>query len=357
MNNHYGIILPSIKIGGGNRVLLNLAELLIRDNKKTKLFYLNRKGVSFKNHIPNCVSQDVFNESILASILASLIISFKIRFNKSLDIVFVSDPILSIFSFIYSNKKIVRFVQSNDFLLFDKNSKASPAFISIYKFFFKLSQNYKYYNVFFNSKYSLFSYNYFLVKSNRFKKNNIINPAVFTLGYKPSDKKANLSNPNICIVTNLHQRKGLKKFLNILRNSKLANVNYYLITQDDISVPFKNVLVVKPQSDSEYVGIFNKCHIIISTSTFEGFGLPLIEGMALGLVPVSIYNKGLEEYYNGSNIIIFKDVQSYDYQVSKITRNFNNYKKHSRLAASSVSSFTADFFYNSIIQKINPHEK
>jgi glycosyltransferase involved in cell wall biosynthesis len=188
---------------------------------------------------------------------------------------------------------------------------------------------------------------------NRFKKNNIVNPSVFTLVYRTSYKKPNLSNPNICIVTNLHPRKGLKEFLYILNNSKLRNVNYYLISQDDISVSFKNVSVVKPNSDFEYVSVLNKCHIIISTSTFEGFGLPLIEGMALGLVPIAIYNKGLEEYNNGRTIIFIKDVHNYDKIISKIITNFNYYTKLSNSAKDSASIFTESLFYNSIIQKIN----
>jgi hypothetical protein len=357
MNNNYGIILPSLKIGGGNRVLLQFADMAIRDNKVSTIFYLNRKGSNFKKNTPASISQYVFNESVLAILLAALVLSIKIRFRKSIDLVIISDPVLSFFSFIYSNKKIIRFVQSNDILLFDENFKATIIAKILFKFFFKLSQNYKYHQVLFNSKYSLDSYNKTLIKQKKFKKNNIVSPAVFTLAYSAKYKKANLSNPNICIVTNLHKRKGLNEFFNILRSSKLMNVNYYLITQDSISVPFKNVSVVKPRSDFEYVSILNKCHIILSTSTFEGFGLPLIEGMALGLVPVAIYNKGLEEYYNGTNIMLFKDVQSYDNQISKITTNFNFYKKLSLLALRSASPFTEDSFYNSIIQKISTYEK
>ncbi len=352
MNNHYGIILPSLKIGGGNRVLLQFAEMAIRDNKKAKLFYLNRKGSIFKKKIPTSVSQFVFNEGILTILLAALVLSFKIRFSKSIGIALISDPILSIFSFIYSNKKIIRYVQSNDALLFEENFKANIATKTIYKFFFKLSQNYKYHKVLFNSKYSLASYNKTLVKLERFNDNHIVNPAVFSLAYKASVKKPNLSNPNICIVTNLHPRKGLEKFLNIVRMSKLKGMNYYVISQDHILTPIKNVSIVRPKSDNEYINILNKCHIIVSTSSFEGFGLPLIEGMALGLVPVAIYNKGLEEYNKKRNIVFFKDVVSYDEQISKIITNYSYYKKLSNSAAKSASFFTEGFFYKSMIQKI-----
>ena len=50
------------------------------------------------------------------------------------------------------------------------------------------------------------------------------------------------------------------------------------------------------------VKILNKSHFILSTSTFEGYGLPILEGMCLGLVPISFYYGGIMEYYNGKNI-------------------------------------------------------
>jgi glycosyltransferase involved in cell wall biosynthesis len=353
MNDCYGIVLPSLKIGGGNRVLLEFLKHESLRNNKTKIFYLDRDGSKFSDPPNEKTIQRVCGDNLLSFIIASILLSFKIRFDKTVDTLIISDPILIIFSFIYANKKIIRFVQSNDILLFDENLKVNQVVISIYKLLFKLSQNYNYYKVLFNSNYSLNSYNSSLPIVGRFNKSHIVNPPVFTLAYDPNFYKPKLLSPNVCIVTNLHPRKGLDKFIHILKHSKVEKVNYYVISQDDIFIPYKNVSVIKPKSDNEYVDILNKCHIILSTSTFEGFGLPLIEGMALGLVPVAIYNKGLEEYNNNNVILFFNDISTYDSQISKIIDDFRSYKKHSELALTAASVFTDSFFYNSIFKKIN----
>ena len=64
----------------------------------------------------------------------------------------------------------------------------------------------------------------------------------------------------------------------------------------------QNVNYFKPADSDAYVKILNESHFILSTSTFEGYGLPLLEGMCLGLVPISFFYGGIMEYYDGENI-------------------------------------------------------
>ena len=120
MPNYYAVVMPSMKIGGGNRVLLQFMDEAIKDKKNCKLFFLDRKGDVFDSHYSNSVPQRMLGDGVLSVVLFSIILSFKVRFDKSIVAAIVSDPILSIFSFIYANKRRVRFVQSNDFLLFYK---------------------------------------------------------------------------------------------------------------------------------------------------------------------------------------------------------------------------------------------
>ena len=108
----------------------------------------------------------------------------------------------------------------------------------------------------------------------------------------------------VCIVTSAHPRKGYQQFLEIAKHSKLKGVSYIVISQDDLDSKLKNVTHVKPKSDNEYVDALKQCHFVLSTSTFEGFGLPLIEAMALGIVPVAFYNPGMDEYNTEKNITI-----------------------------------------------------
>ena len=353
LNGNFAIIMPSIKIGGGNRVLLQFMKEAIKDKKNCKLFFLNRKGGAFNNPYSNSVSQHILGDGVLSVIFFSIILSFRVRFDRSIDIAMVSDPILLIFSFIYANKRRVRLVQSNDYLLFEGNSKGGRLFNSIYQYFFKISQKYQYHSVLFNSKYSLNSYNGTLASVQHYSTKYIINLAVFTLKHKKNiGVYPKIGSIRVCIVTSAHPRKGYQQFLEIAKHSKLKGVSYVVISQDDLDSKLKNVIHVKPRSDNEYVDALKQCHFVLSTSTFEGFGLPLIEAMALGIVPIAFYNSGMDEYNNEKNITIIENLVDFDSKIMKITNNRDKYIKISNSAIKSASVFTTQNFYFSIMDKI-----
>ena len=274
MLSSYAVVMPSMKIGGGNRVLLQFMDEAIKDKKNCKLFFLDRKGGVFDSNYSNTVPQRMVGDGVLSVILFSIILSFKVRFDKSIVDAIVSDPILLIFSFIYANKRRVRFVQSNDFLLYEGNSKVGKLFNLIYQYFFKVSQKYQYHSVLFNSTYSLNSYNETLTSVKHYSKKYIVNPAVFTLKYEKNiGIYPSVGSIRVCIVTRDHPRKGYQQFLEIAKHSKLKGVNYVVISQDDLDSELKSVTHVKPRSDKEYVDALKQCHFVLSTSTFEGFGL------------------------------------------------------------------------------------
>jgi len=354
MNNYIAIIMPSLKIGGGNRVLLQFLNKAIENDNKCKLFYLDRRGENFKDLPPDRISQNVYGDGVISILFFSIILSLKLRFDKSIKYVLVSDPILSIFSFIYSNKKKIRFVQSNDRLLFEDNIKGNAILNRIYKHFYTFSQHYRYHKIIFNSKYSLDSYNKSIRPRNMCSDDCIINPPVFTLNYERSiNSIPAYKQTTIAIVTNNHPRKGYEVFIDIVKKSKLKELNFIVISQDELNSGLSNVLHLKPNSDDEYVQALKKCHFILSTSTFEGFGLPLIEAMALGIIPIAIYNKGLEEYNNYNNIIIVSGADDFDAQIIEIITNNDKYIKLSNSAINSASTFTEKKFYSSIMEKIH----
>lgn len=349
----YAVVMPSLKIGGGNRVLLQFLDQANKDNKNCKLFYLDRKGATFNNLPSNSISQRVFGDGVLSVVFFSILLSFKIRFDKSIVAVIVSDPILSIFSFIYANKKRVRFVQSNDFSLFEGNIKGGGLFNLIYQYLFKFSQKFQYHYVLFNSKYSLNSYNKTLASIQNYPIQNIVNLAVFTLEYEKNIQAyPNLDLIRVCIVTSEHPRKGYKQFLEIAQNSKLKGIKFIVISQDNLESKLPNVTYLKPKSDHEYVTALKQCHFVLSTSSFEGFGLPLIEAMALGIVPIAFYNPGMDEYNVDKNITIISDVNDFDSKMTMIVNNNDKYIKLSTSAMKTASIFTMQNFYFSIINKI-----
>jgi len=351
--NLCAVVMPSMKIGGGNRVLMQFMGELIRDKRNCKLFFLDRKGDVFANTYLNSVPQRMLGDGVLSVVFFSIILSFRIRLDASIDAAIVSDPILSFFSFIYANKKRIRFVQSNDFLLFKGNSKGGRLFNLIYQYCFKVSQKYQYHSVLFNSAYSLKSYNETLVSTKHYCKKHIVNPAVFTLIYERNiEIFPSVELARVCIITSAHPRKGYKKFLDIVRHSTLKGVNYLVISQDELISELKCVSHVKPGSDNEYVEALKQCHFILSTSTFEGFGLPLIEAMALGIVPIAFYNPGMDEYNTEKNITIIEDVVDFDNKITELVNDKDRYIELSNSVIKSASKFTAQKFYFSIMDKM-----
>ena len=72
MLSSYAVVMPSMKIGGGNRVLLQFMDEAIKDKKNCKLFFLDRKGGVFDNHYSNSVPQRILGDGILSVVLFSI---------------------------------------------------------------------------------------------------------------------------------------------------------------------------------------------------------------------------------------------------------------------------------------------
>jgi len=352
MINNVAIFLPSSKIGGGNRVLIKLGKMLLEDKRKCTFYFIERKGKSFDLPIKyQKVSKPIFKDNILFILLSFVFLSLKIRQNKEIEYVIVSDPILCIFSFLYKNKKIIRYVQSDDLMVFIDNEKGNKFFFGIYKILFKISQRFNYFKVIFNSSFSLISY--LKTVNNKFLYNNshILNPPVFTTRFKKINKIKYSKNFKICSVVGNKPRKGLGNLINIIKNSNIKNIEFHIITQDKITFESPLIKYYTPKTDIEYVNILRKCNFFLGVSTFEGFGLPLIESMALGLVPISFYNKGLDEYNDNGLITIINSPEDFNKKLKKITQNINNLESLSKSAILIANKFDERYFYQSFKRK------
>ncbi len=342
------VVLPSNKIGGGNRVLVCIAEQTSLNGGKASIFYIEHENGLLQLTDTQNTKIRSRNESLSAFILAAISLSKAIRMNKSVTTVIVSDPILSIFSFIYRNKRVVRYVQSDDYMLFDCNPKAGPLAKRGYRLLFLISQRYKYHSVIFNSRFSQRSY----LRTHRGCKHKdekyIIHPPVFTAHCNAARAAPPPKNgPRICVVTSAHIRKGFDYLTQIIEQTTHKNARFLVVSQDTFDYTHPAISYAKPRDDGEYVQCLNSCSIILNTSRFEGFGLPLLEGMAFGLVPISVKHEGLEEYHSGNNILLIDGVSDFDHAISALTCE-NTYKKASQLAINTAKRFDVDTFFGKI---------
>jgi len=87
-----------------------------------------------------------------------------------------------------------------------------------------------------------------------------------------------------------------------------SNIVFIGITNEDLSsldVP-DFITVCRPASDIELAHVLQESDIFISTSLWEGFGLPALEAMACGCAVISSDNGGCREYaVDGHNCLLY----------------------------------------------------
>jgi len=146
---------------------------------------------------------------------------------------------------------------------------------------------------------------------------------VVTIGtlYHPAPEK----NINLFIntISKLVTKKKIRPYCILFGGSSVENVPMF----DTLCLPY-SIISNPPQAMLPL--IYNACHLWISTSINEGFGLPILEAMACG-VPVIWYpSRGLEEYliHEKNCMIISNKVQA----AETIKTLLNDKKLYSKLS-------------------------
>jgi glycosyltransferase involved in cell wall biosynthesis len=108
----------------------------------------------------------------------------------------------------------------------------------------------------------------------------------------------------------------------------------------------------RPRCDFQYLRALMKCSYILNLSTFEGFGLPLLEGMAMGLIPISVKNEGLNEYYDPHIIKIISSTADFDMVIEEL-KDHNISEVLQSGAKRIASRFSVHNFAESFIREID----
>lgn len=344
-------VTPQFKNGGGNRVFVELANSISRNfNYDVEITFPNNSVDTNHYKIENKVELKKIG-NIAKSIFLKLFNTFllfkylikSLKYNKELTII-ISDPILCVFLFLIPHKKnIVRFVQADDYRIFDDLYVLKNKY---FLFFFKkltllsYSLNIKY---LFNSN---FTYNRFIDLSKRKNiKKLIVHPAVDKniFYYNNNDKIYSLDTKiSISLIAREHPLKKLQDFISVwseLPNDiKIQIDNVYLISTDKLErFDLTNFQVIKPKNDYEIADLFRKSEIFISTSLWEGFSLPPLEAIYCGAVVLSSDSGGIKEYaINDFNSLLFEPGELNEFK-NKLIQLIENVELRNILRKNSLS--------------------
>ena len=119
-------------------------------------------------------------------------------------------------------------------------------------------------------------------------------PCGVTAAFCPGGAKAPV--PTIVFLGDLHSRKRGDRVLDAFaRNVQphLPAASLRMITGKGPRLP--GVVWTGPLSESELIGELQRAWVYCSASSYEGFGVPLVEAMACGTAVVSVVNPGVRE--------------------------------------------------------------
>lgn len=306
-------VTPSIKTGGGNRVFIELANQLCNSHCVSLLYPNNSSDINTFHKEDNL--RFVKIGKLPVSKFGKIVNMVRcIPFLNGLDIntkILFTDPIFCLFlPFIHNKKRIYRFVQADDYRIFDDGSILGKGLILfLYKVLclkcYKLRVNY-----IFNSRYV---YDRFCKDAVR--KDILFNkvyPALNHDIFNSSCRKSDDNGVTVCLVARKHPWKGLQTFINVWHGlspatkSQISSV--ILISHDDLNAyDTSGMQIVKPTSDYDIATIYKSSDIFISTSWWEGFGLPPLEAMACGCAVICSKSGGVDEFAKADeNCLMFQ---------------------------------------------------
>jgi len=294
-------VLPQLKTGGGVRVIIELSNILIKKYAVHFVLPNSQSECTFKVH------KDITIEKIgdlpknsLDKIKNIVKMFFYLNKRYKNEIVITTDPLFSPIFMLFNFKKLYRYIQADDYRIFDDLLLLKNRFfLTIYKFITKISykQNIKY---LFNST---FSYEQFIALKGKNVPKKIVHPSINHEIFHLLDLPRKSEGINLCLIARKHPMKRFEDFVKVYKEIKMLPhirdkiSNIYVISHDDLSqFDLSDFTMIIPKNDYQIVEALNRSDIYIFTSLWEGFGLPPLEAMSCGCAVIASDAKGIDEY-------------------------------------------------------------
>lgn len=302
-------ILPSLGAGGGNRVIISLANMLTTLEYGVTLYvYSSEKECRYPILDAVRVKQykDI-NPNKFTRIYSLFKILRQIKKHHKEDVIVVTDQFSVILAFLIRKQTVFRYVQADDYNFYDDLQILKHGWIlKLYKKMIKHSFKYKFLH---NIYVSEFIYNQCAKFVNKKEHYNKLNPPVNRQAFYNNSTRT-FDECNICIVARNHPTKGFSDFTEAfshLRDKDRVS-HVFVLTPDDLQkYNLCGMDKIMPHNDEEMNLYYNKSHIFISTTWNEGFGLPALEAMSAGCACIICNNGGTAEYaVDGDNCLLYE---------------------------------------------------
>ncbi|WP_207495338.1 glycosyltransferase family 4 protein [Aridibaculum aurantiacum] len=324
------LVIPQFKTGGGNRVFVELANVLAEEHSVTIIFPNNTEDSHTFFVSPKIKIQPIGAIALTKSkklINLFQCIRYINRHCKDGNVI-ITDPFMCLLGFMIKVPRLYRFVQADDYRIFDdKMILKNDLMLATYKRLCERSYRFRM-NYIFNSSYT---YQRFIEVSKTSVPYLLVHPAlnhdVFNNRNRiPAGTNAKI---NIALIARKHPWKGFTTFLEVwkqLDEEVKQSINKVsLISHDDLSsFPVEQFQLVKPQSDHEIADVMRQSDIFISTSWWEGFGLPPLEAMACGCAVITSKSGGVDEYArDDKNCLMYepKNVEQLKQAIERLLKN------------------------------------
>ena len=303
---------PSFKTGGGNRVFIELANQLCDDNEVYFLYPNNSLDTNtfYRREKVKYLAIGASANSKIGK-LKNMLLCIKILNRDFVDAkIIVSDPIFSLLIFLIRYKtNVYRFIQADDYRIYDDGMILNKGLLlKIYKKFCLRSYK-ESIRFIFNSH---FVYSSFCKDSKRKDVEcKLVYPAINHAIFKTVERES-VNKCSLCLIARKHPLKGLETFIHVFHSLpmelKQQITSVTLVSHDDLSsFDTSGMKIIKPTCDDDIAKVYQSSDIFISTSWWEGFGLPPLEAMACGCAVITSKSGGVDEFaIDGENCLMFE---------------------------------------------------
>jgi len=149
------------------------------------------------------------------------------------------------------------------------------------------------------------------------------------------------------------KRKGPELFESIVSSHKLKDIQFWVVGEKP-AIEANNLQYLGVKRTEELVKLYERAHLILNTSRFEGFGLPPLEAMARGTLPVLTDSGGIREYaVHNYNAVIANTVKEFEEAILKLKEDqeFYNYLRKNGMKTS--KQFTKENFINRFLSTLS----